>query len=737
MDYKPKGKVGIMTFHWAANYGAVLQAWALQEYLCCIGYDAEIIDYVPSNHAISFHRCFRTKHIQTVKNRYKEYKKEKMIKDFRAQYMNLSALKYSSKNDLKKAPPIYDIYISGSDQIWNPSFTMNGQNGVTLCYYLDFAPDGKKRIAFSSSFGCKSITEGVQKVIKPELEKYKAIGTRELEGVEILKSIGIEAYNTADPTILLEASNYEKLLKNGNGPKNGIYVYMLHGQKALANDVINHVQIEKQLPVYSDDELTVESWLTYIHDARFVITNSFHCVVFCLQFHIPFLAIDVSGMDMSSRITTLLGNVGLEDRFIRLPVSAESLKMSRLSDIQWDDVDIKLEALRKNARGFLNRALESRSRVDDIPDSICTACGLCSVVCPVACISMEEDQSGFIHPVIDNNRCTHCSACAKKCIALVGKKSSAYPVKSYSCWNVDEAVRGQSSSGGIFTAIAETAIEKGGVVFGAEYTAPLTVEHCSADSVDALDGFRGSKYQPSHAWKAYVEVKTLLKKGKHVLFSGTPCQIAAIQNLTGNPDNLVCIDIACHGVPSLKILREKCASLGGDVAWIDFRNKRTGWKDYTCVFHANNGQEIAHEIASESDFMRGYIANYYIRESCENCTFATMPRSGDISLADCWIKVHDGTDKEDKGITAVLINSEKGEKLFNSARQKMTLEAISLHHLLKGTPTLTHGSTPSDRRSLFWHDYMQYGYEKTMKKYFATEILKSKILRKVRTNIRG
>ena len=411
--------------------------------------------------------------------------------------------------------------------------------------------------------------------------------------------------------------------------------------------------------------------------------------------------------------------------------------MSRLSDIQWDDVDIKLEALRKNARGFLNRALESRSRVDDIPDSICTACGLCSVVCPVACISMEEDQSGFIHPVIDNNRCTHCSACAKKCIALVGKKSSAYPVKSYSCWNVDEAVRGQSSSGGIFTAIAETAIEKGGVVFGAEYTAPLTVEHCSADSVDALDGFRGSKYQPSHAWKAYVEVKTLLKKGKHVLFSGTPCQIAAIQNLTGNPDNLVCIDIACHGVPSLKILREKCASLGGDVAWIDFRNKRTGWKDYTCVFHANNGQEIAHEIASESDFMRGYIANYYIRESCENCTFATMPRSGDISLADCWIKVHDGTDKEDKGITAVLINSEKGEKLFNSARQKMTLEAISLHHLLKGTPTLTHGSTPSDRRSLFWHDYMQYGYEKTMKKYFATEILKRKILRKVRTNIRG
>lgn len=737
MDHKPKGKVGIMTFHWAANYGAVLQAWALQEYLCCIGYGAEIIDYVPSNHAISLHRCFRTKHIQTVKNRYKEYKKEKLIKAFRTQYMNLSALRYSSKNDLKKAPPIYDVYISGSDQIWNPSFTMNGQNGVTLCYYLDFAPDGKKRIAFSSSFGCKSIAEDVQKAIKPELEKYSAVGARELEGVGILKSLGIEAYNTADPTILLEPSNYEKLLKKEIDQKNGIYVYMLHGQKSLANDVINQVQLATQLPVYSDDELTVESWLTHIHDARFVITNSFHCVVFCLQFHIPFIAIDVSGMDMSSRITTLLGNVGLEDRFLRLPISAGSLEISRLGDIKWDDVDLKLEVLRQSARDFLNRALESRSRIDDVPDSICTACGLCSEVCPVDCISMEEDGLGYIHPVVDNNRCTHCGVCVKKCIALVEKKSPAYPVKSYSCWNADQAIRSKSSSGGIFTAIAQAAIEKGGIVFGAEYTAPLTVEHGYADSIDGLEGFRGSKYQPSHAWKAFPEVKALLKQGRQVLFSGTPCQIAAIQNLTGNPDNLVCIDIACHGVPSLKILREKCASLGGEVAWIDFRNKRTGWKDYSCIFYAKNGQEIAHEIASESDFMRGYIANCYIRESCENCTFASMPRCGDISLADCWVKVHDGTDKEDKGITAVLINSEKGEKLFASARQKMILEPISLQHLLKGTPTLIHGSTPSDRRALFWHDYMLNGYKKTMKKYFATEILKRKILRKVRPSVRG
>ena len=727
-----------MTFHWAANYGAVLQSWALQEYLCAIGYDTEIIDYVPSNHKISLHRCLRTKHIKTVKNRYKEYKKEKLIKGFRSTYMKLSHIKYGNKSELLKAPPIYDFYISGSDQIWNPSFTMNGQNGVTLCYYLDFVPAGRTRIAFSSSFGCKSINENVQTVIGPELKKFKAVSTRELEGVEILHSLGIEACNTADPTILLYPSDYEQLFSASNGQKKGIYVYMLHGQESLANDVITHVERMTQLPVHCEDELTVESWLAHIHDAGFVITNSFHCVVFCLLFHIPFFAIDVKGMDMSSRLTTLLQNVGLEKRFIIPPVSEDVFDISGINNIQWDDVDKKLETLRQNARAYLKRALETRDRVDAVPNSMCTGCGLCAVLCPHRCITMREDESGFFYPVIDEGICTHCGACARKCIALSDSDSPEYEVRAFSGWNPDEAIRAESSSGGIFTAIAEATIEKGGVVFGAEYVAPLAVKHCSAKSINELKGFRGSKYQPSQAWEAFVEVKNLLTEGRQVLFSGTPCQIASIQRYTGNPDNLVCIDIACHGVPSLKILREKCGSFGaGEVDQIDFRNKRTGWTDYSCVFYGKNGQEIAHEIASESDFMMGYIANYYIRESCENCAFASIPRKGDISLADCWIKVHDGTDKENKGISAVLINSEKGEKLFHLVEQRIVLEPISLQHLLKGTPTLVQGSSLSDYRSLFWYDYMKYGYQRTMNKYFSTAIIKRKILRKVNPKVRG
>ena len=733
MTEKSKGKVGIMTFHWAPNYGAVLQAWALQRFIAGEGYKAEIINYVPSNLKNTLYRCFVTKHISTMKIRLKEYKKEQLIKEFRKKHFKCSDIEYTSKNQLKKNPPQYDFYISGSDQIWNPYFTMRGQKGVTLSYFLDFVPNGRRRISFSSSFGCKSLPENVGQTILPELKKYYSLSTREMEGVEILKNLGLEAVSTADPTLLLQASDYEELIQNNHKKSEMLYVYMLHGQRGYAEELITHVKNKEKLQICDDDELSVEDWLKHIHEASFVITNSFHCTVFCLLFHIPFLVVDVQGIDMSSRITTLLGRIGLDDRFLRLPISASDLKYLEISDVAWDKVDGRINDVRQTAKEYLRTALNSGNRIDAVPKSMCSGCGLCSVVCPQQCIEMQEDNQGYIYPRIDEKKCVHCGICFKECIAINNVQPEKREEKAYACWSLNDTVRNESSSGGVFTALSEAMIQKGGSVYGARYVAPLQVSHCAVNSLNDLGFIRGSKYQPSNAYSVFPEIKEAIRNGEDVLFVGTPCQVAALKRYAGDSNHLVCADLACHGVPSMRVLRDKCNEFGrGKVAWIDYRNKRTGWRDYSCVYYDELNHEIANEVASESDFMRGYLANLFIRESCEDCIFASIPRVGDISLADCWEKSLDGSDTDNKGISAVLLNSDKGAALFKEAEAKLHVENVGIEYVLKGTPTLAKGSQPSDKKTEFWNLYEHKGYAKTMRKLFGVVIIKRKILRKLK-----
>jgi len=729
---KPLGRVGIMTFHWAANYGAVLQAWALQQHLLMSGYSAEIIDYVPKNHRIKLVRCFKTRHLCIIRMNLKAYKKEKKIRNFRKKHLKLSELNYSSNVELLNMPPSYDYYISGSDQIWNPYFTMNGQGGITLSYYLDFVPQDRHRIAFSSSFGCKTISREMEDAIFQQLSKFDHISTREKEGVEILRHMGIAGINTADPTFLLDAEEYMSLISNYEKTDPGLYVYMLHGQKEIAQTLIRNTSEKLRISLNEDDELTVEEWLVHIRDARFIITNSFHCVVFCLLFHIPFYVLDVQGSDMSSRLTTLLEAVGLEELFLRVPVS-ESDKA--LPDIDWKTVDARVESIRKHSRQYLKDTLCVRERVDNIPASRCTGCGLCTVICPKNCIVMEEDSRGFVFPKVDSAECIHCGACLNKCVAVNSNTSFANQPEAYAVWNKSEEIRKKSSSGGAFSAFAEAVIQEHGVVYGAKYVESLGVEHCGVERVEDLEALRGSKYMPSSAYRSYTEINTILQDGGKVLFCGTPCQVVALKNLVNDHPRLTCIDVACHGIPSMSVLRQKCESLGSSskVHRIDFRNKESGWKDYSCVFFGENDERICCEIVSECDFLYGYIENLFIRESCEECTFAHLPRVGDLTIADCWIKAQDGSDKDDKGISAVLVNSDKGRVLFESALRYLRCEGIDLHKVIRGTPTLIRGSMRSNCKEQFWRLFSTNGYKRAITKYYGKRICKRKLSKKWRS----
>ena len=181
---------------------------------------------------------------------------------------------------------------------------------------------------------------------------------------------------------------------------------------------------------------------------------------------------------------------------------------------------------------------------------ICTGCAACYSVCPVQCISMKEDAEGFLFPIIDEEKCTKCSLCEKTCLSIMQGKERK-PLNVYAAKNPNEEIRKESSSGGIFTLLAEHVINKGGVVFGARFNEDWEVIHDYTETVKGLAAFRGSKYVQSRIGDMYKTAKDFLEKDRNVLFSGTPCQIAGLKAfLRKDYDNLLTVDLVCHGVPS-------------------------------------------------------------------------------------------------------------------------------------------------------------------------------------------
>lgn len=735
-----KKRAGIMTFHWATNYGAVLQAWALQNYLMSIDLDAELIDYVPKGLQASLLRCIKTKYPHEMRRRFDDYIKERNIEIFRKKYLRRSSVRYVDKAELLNTPPRYDYYISGSDQIWNPFFTMNGQRGITLSYFLDFAPMNAERIAFSSSFGLSHIPDEMRKAIQPELSKYSKISTRESAGVDILKSMAIDGVLTADPSLLLQADAYKSLLENEEQEDGGLFFYCLHGHRKDALRIVRNYADNESLKLIEDDNKGIEAWLNHILNAEFVITNSFHGVVFCLLFHTPFVAFEKKSekRNMGGRITTLLKNVGLNNRFCSLDELEERLKQLRGEQIDWKQVACNVEILRQQAQDYLNNAFKSVSAysIEHVDIDQCTGCGLCKAVCPVSCIFMEEDERGFWHPKVKAEHCIQCGLCYRECIAENRPRVLAFDTTAYACYHKDGIVRQNSSSGGAFTAMAQSFLAQGGVVVGAAFTQPMQVEHICIDDEHGLTQLRGSKYMASRSWNVYAAVKKLLQEGKRVLFSGTPCQVAAIKKYTNNHANLFCIDVACHGVPSGSVLKAHCAEIekkaGRPVKTINFRDKITGWHRYSYSYMDENGQVIKRERIHESAFGQAYVKKLILRPSCMDCPFACNQRQGDITLCDHWRIVHLGLDKEDKGVTGVLINSEKGRHVFCAATEQMNVEQITPEEVYAGNPVLSHPAGKNPSREVFFAAMQQRGYKAATKQYCASPSLIKKVARRIR-----
>ena len=340
-------KIGTITFHWVTNYGAVLQAYALQKFLLNSGFETEIINYVP--YAVKYRRILSDVKRFDINNLIKEYK----INVFRKKNMKFSRKKYYKNDQLKETNQVYDFFICGSDQVWNEWFILHSESSINLSYFLNFANDNKKRISYATSFGTDKLSEKVIMMVEPELKKFHSINVRENTGKKIINDIGFDADVVVDPTLLLERQYYEKLIdQNDNYRKFDLFSYILHhGQEKAKNinDYIykNYFSSEKLIK-YDGEPISINEWVYNSKNSRLVVTNSFHGAIFAIIFHTPFIMIPVEGSKMNDRIITLLSTLGLEKRLVE---NYDTSYIDTLLDepIEWSKVDLKLCEIRENS----------------------------------------------------------------------------------------------------------------------------------------------------------------------------------------------------------------------------------------------------------------------------------------------------------------------------------------------------------------------------------------------------
>lgn len=347
-------KIGIITFHRTANYGAILQAYALQEFLKGQGHDVYIIDYVPNIIRQRIRNILLTKDIRTIPVRIQQYRKYIFLNRFVNKKMKLTK-RYTSDDELQECPPDFELFISGSDQIWNKYFTFQGEGKPTFTYFLDFVPEGRKKISYATSLGFCQTDGKYNSLVKGWLEKYSAISVRESSAQYILQHMGVKAILSPDPTLLLDVQDYDKMAFRPEG--RFVVSYILHDNQRRIHEIrkkVEKIYAAKSLKIKC---ISIERWIGYISAAECIVTNSYHGMIFSILFHRPFIIVPVEGEGdkMNDRIVTLLNICGLGDRMVS---DCEQVSMALDRAIDWGKVDEKLCEYRNNGVKFLKENIE-------------------------------------------------------------------------------------------------------------------------------------------------------------------------------------------------------------------------------------------------------------------------------------------------------------------------------------------------------------------------------------------
>ncbi len=312
----------------------------------------------------------------------------------------------------------------------------------------------------------------------------------------------------------------------------------------------------------------------------------------------------------------------------------------------------------------------------------CYGCGACSNICSKNAIILKQDVNGFYYPEISSALCIECGLCAKVC--QIGKETNKLNNKSEFCFGIkaNDEIREHSSSGGIFTLISDSILKDNGVCVGVKYDEKFNVVFDVASTAQQRDKFCGSKYVQGDLRDVFKKVKHYLQSGTNVLFSGTPCQVNALnfflESLNVDTNLLLTIDLVCHGVPSPKVWKEYVSELqetyNSELSEFTFRDKNSGWHGYHILAKFKNGLVIRENSATMS-FVKLFTKDLMLRPSCYKCRYSSLNRTGDITIGDFWgIENIDVDFSDNQGVSLVMFNTEKAKKYLEDIETKIRIK---------------------------------------------------------------
>lgn len=351
----------------------------------------------------------------------------------------------------------------------------------------------------------------------------------------------------------------------------------------------------------------------------------------------------------------------------------------------------------------------------------CCGCGACAAGCPKRCISMQEDEEGFLYPVVDTDKCIDCGLCTRVCPMIRRETGNGDETRIYAAYAKNRESIFRSSSGGVFSELAKWTLRQEGVVYGAAYGENMAVLHQRAVTWEQCRPFRGSKYVQSRMDHLFTEIKKDLGHKKYVLFTGTPCQVSALRNyLHKDSPHLLTCDLICHAVPSPALFSKYIAHLetthgGRKVAFINMKDKTRGWKNPTVSVTLEDGTVLA-----DTEDTRLWTDLFYshlpIRPSCHHCPFCSPNRPGDITLGDYWGIERSHPEFENaEGTSLVFINTPKGKAAFEDIQEQIAWRPSSLKEAMQ--PSLAAPVKERRRRKQFFKDASRLPIRKLHQKY--------------------
>ncbi|MCI9461017.1 MAG: 4Fe-4S binding protein [Oscillibacter sp.] len=738
-------KAGLLTFYHLHHYGAILQAAATQRALETLGWECETIDYFvnqdtrifrpAASPSLAASDAYNALHYPAVRRRWQRFE------DFSRSFLRLTDRRYESREELRRAELPYDLLVSGSDQIWNP--TIFPDRRFDPVFFGAFSP--LRKIAYAPSFGVARLPEGMEEELKGYLEGFSHLSVREVSGREIVREAsGREAAVVLDPTLLLTAAEWSALAADpALREKEYILCYGISRSGAL-EPYIRRLAEETELPVVQlcgtrrklhpkarmISDAGPAEFLGLFQRAAYVCTNSFHGTVFSVLFQRPFFTA-VAPAELQeperSRTFSLLSRLGLTERVVG---KGDAAGLRDRPD--WAAAEARLAAARAGAMAYLKAALadepyqgtEAALPREDGPlladRTHCTGCSACAAACPKDAIALVRDREGFAFPQVDLEKCVRCGICTRTCPMLQEREPRPLPA-AFAAWNREADIRRDSSSGGAFSALADYVLEGGGVVFGAALDGKQHLRHTACFRKEDLWRLRGAKYVQSDLEGVFREVRKCLET-RQVLFSGTPCQVDGLYRYLGRrPENLTTCDLVCHGVPSPGVWEDMARYIekkrGRELQTVRFRNKVEGWKNshFTAVY--DDGTVDTHPLY-ETEYGRAFGRALFLRPCCHRCPYACMNRPGDFTLGDLWgLRPDELPEQQRLGVSLLLVNTPHGSHIFGQL--PLNCRPFPVERAIAGNPRLASPTVQPADRAAFFAAYALEPFDQVARKFCA------------------